>query len=314
MNIKNVIVALNKLSHELDLTIHSIANRCKKNTSVTIGDLHVLHDLAPLESSLTCFSQFDARLKSTIDGYCRWITRRREIILPDELDDKSIYSIYLYTKKEGVYAHNLEPASEITYAIDELCRPFFSRKKTGIEFKDATKLLTRQLNTPRNLPEEAISSDNVAGFCLGMDINGNQLSPTLLRHLMQKQCVKILDHLIRTNKKLADIYPAENLLLSVLYTMAGCPLLPVIMAIEETFPGTIKSAEDASHRNALWYSLRHHRLWPNRTSSLCAFDIEDIEQYLLSKGCDPAKPSNDRYSWQTMTRLMNIIEHYEASE
>ena len=181
-----------------------------------------------------------------------------------------------------------------------------------IEFKDGTKLLDRQLIVPKNLPEEAISSDNVASFCLGMDISGKQLSQTVLRYLMKKDCVNILEHLIRTNKKIPDVYPPENLLLSVLYTMGWCPLLPVIKAIEETFPGTIKSAEDASHRNALWYTLRHHRLWDNRNPCHCALDTEDIEQYLLWKGCDPFKTSNDLFSWQAMARLMRIIERYET--
>ena len=120
-----------------------------------------------------------------------------------------------------------------------------------------------------------------------------------------------MEHLIKVNKKLPDVYPPENLLLSVLHTMGRCPLLPVIKAIEETFPGTIKSAEDASHRNALWYTLPHHRLW---NSTHCALDTEDVEQYLLWKGCDPFKISNDHFSWQAMERLMRIIEHYEATE
>ena len=309
MDTNDLITTLNNLSHELDLTIRSITDRCTNNASVTIGDLHLLHDLAPLESSLTRLSQSGTQLKSTMDGYCRWLGRRRAIILPDELDDKTVYSLYLYIKNEGTTL-NLEPISEITYAAQALCQSGQFRKT--IEFKDGTKLLDRQLIAPKNLPEEAISSDNVASFCLEMDISGKRLSPTLLRYLMQKRCVNILDHLIRINKKLPGVYPPENLLLTVLYEMDGCPLLPIIKAIEETFPGTIKSAEDASCRNALWYTLRHHSQ-VHHVNFCRALDIEDVEQYLLSKGCDPAKASNDHFSWQTMARLMRIIEHYETA-
>ena len=159
----------------------------------------------------------------------------------------------------------------------------------------------------------AISADDVAGFCLGMDINGKRLSPTLLRYLMQKRCENILAHLIKVNKKLPDVYPPEKLLLTVLYEMDRCPLLPIIKAIEETFPGTIKSAEDASHRNALWYTLRHHSQ-VRHANFCCALEIEDVEQYLLTKGCDPAKVSNDRFSWQTMRRVINVVKHYEMNE
>ena len=159
----------------------------------------------------------------------------------------------------------------------------------------------------------AISSDNVASFCLGMDVSGTRLSQALLRYLMQKRCENILAHLIKVNKKLPDVYPPENLLLTVLYEMDRCPLLPIIKAIEETFPGTIKSAEDASHRNALWYTLRHHSQ-VRHVNFCCALDIEDVEQYLLTKGCDPAKVSNDRFSWQTMRRVINVVKHYEMNE
>lgn len=311
MDTNDLITTLNNLSHELDLTIRSITYRCTNNASVTIGDLHLLHDLAPLESSLTRLSTFHSYLNNGIDAYCRWLRRRRAIILPDELDDKTIYSLYLYIQKnEGGITLNLEPISEIMYAAQALCQSGQFRKT--IEFKDGTKLLDRQLIVPKNLPEEAISSDNVASFCLEMDISGKRLSSTLLRYLMQKRCVNILDHLIRINKKLPGVYPPENLLLTVLYVMDGCPLLPIIKAIEETFPGTIKSAEDASCRNALWYTLRHHSQ-VHHMNFCCALDIENVEQYLLSNGCDPAKPSTDRFSWQTMTRLMRIIEHYETA-
>ena len=308
MYTKDLIAALNNLSHELDLVCDSVKDQCTDNVTATIGDLHVLNEFIALKSSLNRLSHSSRNINNGIDGYCRWLSRRQTIILPTELDDKTVYSLYLYIKSEGITL-NLEPISEITYAAQALCQSGQFRKT--IEFKDGTKLLDRQLIVPKKLPEEAISSDNVASFCLGMDISGKRLSPTLLRYLMQKRCVNILDHLIRINKKLPGVYPPENLLLTVLYEMDGCPLLPIIKAIEETFPGTIKSAEDASCRNALWYTLRHHSQ-VHHVNFCCALDIENVEQYLLSNGCDPAKPSTDRFSWQTMIRLMNIIERYET--
>ena len=309
MDTKELITTLNKLSHELDRICDSVKDPCKDNVTTTISDLHLLNELVALESSLTRLSTSHSHLNNGIDAYCRWLSRRRAIILPDKLDDKTVYSLYLYIKNEGSTL-NLEPISEIMYAAQALCQSWQFRKT--IEFKDGTKLLDRQLIVPKKLPEEAISSDNVASFCLEMDISGKRLSPTLLRYLMKKDCVNILEHLIRTNKIIPDVYPPENLLLSVLHTMGWCPLLPVIKAIEETFPGTIKSADDTSHRNALWYTLRHHRPWNNRNPCHCAQDIEDVEQYLLWKGCDPFKTSNDLFSWQTMARLMRIIERYET--
>ena len=320
MNTKDLITTLNELSHELNLTIRSITDRCKGNDPVTIEDLHFLNKLDTLESHLSPLLHQGAQLKCDIDGYCQRIIRRRNLLLPDELDDKTIYSLVLYTKKGGIPTPFLEPASEIQCAIEALCHPtppLCHERATNLipnptEFKDGTKLLFRRLNTLGDLPEDAISSDNVAGFCLGMDIRGKRLSQTSLRYLMQKRCVNILEHLIRTNKKLPGVYPPENLLLTVLYEMDGCPLLPIIKAIEETFPGTIKSAEDASCRNALWYTLRHHSQI-HHVNFCCALDIENVEQYLLSKGCDPAAPSNDRFSWQAMKRVINVVKHYATN-
>ena len=317
MNIEDLRAALDKLTNELELTVRSIAERCKTKTEVTVEDLLLLHDLAPIESSLTCLSQLSAQLQCTIDGYCRWITRHREVLLPDELDDETIHSLYLYTKSDDVRTQNLEPTSEITYAISALCypapplchlvKPWLS---TPIEFSDGTKLLLHQFKVPSGL-EDAVSSDDVANFCLGMDIRGRLLSRTLLQCLMRNRCVNILTHVIRNCKRLPIVCPPDILLLIVLYEMDGCPLLPIIKLIEETFPGTIKSAEDVSHRNALWYTLRHHSQIKH-ANFCCATDIEDVEQYLLSKGCDPAKVSKDRFSWQTMKQVINVVKHYET--
>ncbi len=319
MNIKDLRAALDKLTNELELTVRSIAERCKANDEITVEDLLLLHDLAPIESSLTCLSQSSAQLKCTIDGYCQWITRHRKVLLPDELDNKTIYSLYLYTKSGGVRAQNLEHASEITYAIYALCYPAppLCREQvkpwlsTPIEFSDGTKLHFHQFKVPSGL-EDAVSSDDVASFCLGMDIRGRQLSRTLLQCLLRNRCVNILTHVIRTCKRLPGVCPPDILLLTVLYELDGCPLLPIIKVIEETFPGTIKSAEDASHRNALWYTLRHHSQIKH-ANFCCATDIEDVEQYLLSKGCDPAKASEDRFSWQTMKQVINVVKHFETN-
>ena len=333
MNIKELIASLKKLTDELHLADHSIGDLCKNIGHVTIDNLHFLNELAPLESHLDHLLQEGSQLKYDITNrYCRWIAKNPKVLLPDKLDDKTIYSLYLYTQRAagvGINAQNLEPASEITYAIDALCdlTPPLCHERdictipTSIEFKDGTKLLFHRFkllfnrfNVSGGL-EDATSSDDVAGFCLGMDIRGKQLSRTLLRCLMRKRCVNILTHVIRTYKKLPSACPPEILLLIALYEMDGCPLLPVIKAIEETFPGTIKSAEDASHRNALWYTLRHHIkvLNVHNVNFCCATDIEDVEQYLLSKGCDPTKASTDRFSWQTMKRVINAIQHFETN-
>lgn len=209
MNVKELIASLDKLSNELHLADHSIGDLCKNIDHITIDDLHFLNKLAPLESHLDHLLHEGSQLRHDITNrYCRWIATHPKVLLPVELDDKTIYSLYLYTQRAaevGINAQNLEPASEITYAIDALCEqtPPLCRERvkpwlsTPIEFSDGTKLLVHQYKVPSGL-EDAVSSDDVASFCLSMDIRGKQLSRTLLRCLMQKRCVNILDYIIRT--------------------------------------------------------------------------------------------------------------------
>lgn len=87
-------------------------------------------------------------------------------------------------------------------------------------------------------------------------------------------------------------------------------VLQTIEAIEETFSGTIASAEDAFGRNALWFALRLFVLRGNADTASA------VGEYLVSNGCDPDKPFADGrngFSWNTMARIVSAIERYEQS-
>jgi len=98
-----------------------------------------------------------------------------------------------------------------------------------------------------------------------------------------------------------------KLLLTVLQLLSGEEALPVVMAVEETFPGTIRTAMDKSGRNALWYALRYHKRWPGITE--CSSSrAEEIDQYFIEHGCDVMACSKDGFSWNVMSRLLRAIE------
>ena len=103
----------------------------------------------------------------------------------------------------------------------------------------------------------------------------------------------------------------DKLLLTVLHEMPSGGVLQTIEAIEETFPGTIASAEDAFGRNALWFALRLFVLRGNADTASA------VGEYLVSQGCDPDKTFGDtgkrRFSWNTMARIVSAIERYEQS-
>ena len=202
------------------------------------------------------------------------------------------------------------PWSDIVAAIAHL-RDLRVFKRTTIRFKDGSELLDRRLCIPRNVPLEAISADNVAGYSFGMTLNGKRLSFMLLRHLIQEGCKNILAHVVRTEKALGTVMSPDKLLLTVLHEMPSGGVLQTIAVIEETFPGTIASAEDAFGRNGLWFALR---LFVHRGNADAAFAVGE---YLVSHGCDPDKAFGDTgkrgFSWNTMARIVNAIERYEQS-
>ena len=192
------------------------------------------------------------------------------------------------------------------------------RPGTKITFKDGTELTNRAFAVPKNLPEDAISADNVAAFHLGMDIRGKRLSVSLLRHLISKRCRNILEHVIRNDRSLPKTISPANLLLVVLNVMEPEHMLQTITAIEETYPGTIKTAEDAQGRNALWFALRlydygdietriKHHLYGFADDATSV--AKSIGAYLAAHGCDPDKPfNNEGFSWNTVSRIMDIVE------
>lgn len=82
--------------------------------------------------------------------------------------------------------------------------------------------------------------------------------------------------------------------------------LQVFVAIEETNPGTIKSAVDANGNNALWHTL--HLLYDLTDAA------SEIGKYFALFGCDLDKPFWAAFSWNTMVRLISIIKRHEQEE
>ena len=142
-----------------------------------------------------------------------------------------------------------------------------------------------------------------------MNLCGKTVSFSLLRHLIANRCVNILEYIIRNEKSLSKTIPPINLLLTTLIEWpspdAKSPL-QVLVAIEETYPGTIKSAEDANGNNALWFAVYLVSNWPDITS--------EIGKYFASCGCDLDKPFKAGFSWNTMARVITIIERHKQDE
>ena len=198
---------------------------------------------------LADFTSFSPTLNRDLDTCEGQISSAIKIDSSETLTDDAIYVLYSLAGRNPYIRINSD--SEIVAAIIRLkswehISPFSGRRNVAkIEFNDGTILLNRQCAIPKNLPAEAISTDNVAQFCIGMNLGGKTVSFSLLRHLIANRCVNILEYIIRNEKSLSKTIPPINLLLTALIewpTPDAKSPLQVLVAIEETYPGTIKSA------------------------------------------------------------------------
>ena len=321
MDIQETAVAMVRATRECEQLAKQLAawieDRSRKQLPIGIPDIE---SYLKLRSIRTGLEDLGLRFQNCLEAYDHLLASAPFTCAPftcdptEKLDDRSIYVVYAYMERMSMFAFPRPslfrpPCLNVTAAIGHLL-DLRGNKRTTIRFKDGSELLNRQLVVPRNVPAEAISADSVAGYCLGMTLNGKRLSFTLLRHLIQEGSKNILAHIIRTEKALGSVVSPDKLLLTVLHEMPSGGVLQTIAAIEEAFPGTIAAAEDAFGRNALWFALRLFALRWNADAASA------VGEYLVSHGCDPDKPFGDaggRFSWNTMARIVTAIERYERS-
>lgn len=290
----------------LGKVLNSLAVLNTWDTCADVSDIMKLTQIETVNSSLAEFMSISSTLTDRLNAYERPISRTIRIGSSETLTDDTIYALYSLAKKRRDYIYT-NPDSEIVDAVNHIASWTWGCDREKIEFKDGTILLNRQLAVPKNLPDDAISADNVALFCIGMNLGGKQLSFTLLRHLIARRCVNILEYIVRNEKKLRKTISPGNLLLTTLIEWPSPDVkspLQVLVAIEETYPGTIKSAEDAYGNNTLWFAAPLIRNQPNNL-------VSEIGKYFASCGCDLDKPFKAGFSWNTMVHVMSIIEHHE---
>jgi len=299
---------VNTAIQKLEKLLSSLEVLCAWTTHADITDIKMVTQIVTIISSLAEFNSFSVALNSHLDACKRQFSRMIQIGSSETLTDDAIYALYYLAKHSCNYIRT-NPNTEIVDAVNNISSLSpWERHREKVEFKDGTILLDRQLAVPKNLLEDAISSDNVARFCIGMNLAGKQLSFTLIRHLIAKRCAKILEHIVRNEKKLTKTISPANLLLTILIEWRTYIrlLMQVVAALEETYPGTIKSAVDVNGHNALWHTL--HLLYDHTDAA------SEIGKYFALCGCDLDKPFRAGFSWNTMVRLMSIIKHHEQDK
>ena len=317
-------VEINQLKHTLNTAIQKLEKLLTslkalgtRNTRLDVSDIMMLAQVHSITSSIKKLGNLNSALNNCLDECADHFSCPSQFDLPETLPDDTIYALYLLAKRRADRSYySVDPHSEITNAIGHIISASRWRKPEIITFKDGTRLLNRQITVPKNLPDGAIATDNVAQFCIGMSLTGKHLSVTLLRHLIAKRCVNILEHVIRNNPTLKKTISPENLLFIILTEMPNTDyIIPIIAAIEETFPGTIKTAEDSYGNNSLWFAAKRYGSHSRHPGGYFGSDMmTKVGQYLTSYGCDPDKPFKDGFSWNTIIRVITIIERHEQEE
>lgn len=225
----------------------------------------------------------------------------------DDMDDNTVFAVFRLVLRTRPMWHLFD--SQIGSAIAHLKDARLLVPLQELVFPDRTKVVLRARAVPRDIPEDTLKDDDLPRFCMLTTLRGRHTTRTVLQLLVQHRAARILEHLVRTDKKLPRIYSPDKLLLLVLAFMNDDRVPQVVAAIEETYPGTVAAAEDASRRNALWHALRFRS-----SCRIGHFHSDDVAtalaQYLLSHGCNPDRVSSDGFSWRAMSRLLDILDRH----
>lgn len=292
--------SLARLTKKIDTLRRTLETPPAGGTSGNLVDLRLLPPLLEIEDNLHSLAERYDRFATALH---RWYTLYFETLrcTPtrkiDELDDDTIYSVYLFmTRCRGV------PHSPLSSAILYLAR---LKQHDDIRYADGTIMRKQPSVVPPHIPNRAIQSDNIAEFCIKRDLFGTRLSPSLVLHLVSKRAVNILEHLIRHDKDIFRAFSPDKLLLLVISVLDSPRLTQVVAAIEETAPGTIAAAVDAFGGNALIHALRFPPRWAwgrNNPDVLSA-----LEPYLLAHGANPDKPTCTGFSYRSLSRILAIL-------
>ena len=326
MDQKNLMEDVNAFTgkiNELDNITASIQDRMKYPESCSPVDLVLLSKLSDIEQSIKFTPTLSIHLSHRLlDEYYDWINKNLSPDLSSNATDEVLYALYnLSTNWSQISKHwpvdrflywtRFDTTKAIYYlGRVKLSHNFCQKRRTIIEFPDGTGFYNKQISIPYAFLDNAFSDDNAAEFNILMHLNGKKTTLTLLRYLIQNHRTNILADIIRNDQHLARVLAPEKLLLLTL-SHTNMNELPSVQAIENTHPGTISSAKDASGRNALMI-LRLHAFEDTLIGVTCCYEkLNAVEEYLINHGCDPDCQSQDGFSWRALKRLGDIVNRFE---
>lgn len=227
----------------------------------------------------------------------------------DEMDDDIVYSVYLFMACFRFVDRYTLPLTQIGSVIIHLVHRYrHDDMHDDLVFADGTKTHKYPRVVPKDLPDHAILTDNVAEFCLHMTLSGKRLSRSFVLHLVSKHAAGILAHLVRHDKSIFRAFSPEKLLLLAISTLDSTRVPEAVAAIEDAAPGTIAAAVDVSGFNALVHAARFHPGCPRGWSDQEVFSV--LESYLLAHGANPDQRPRRGFSYRTLTRLLDIIARH----
>ena len=145
-------------------------DRSRRQLAVRILDIEAYQKLKRIRIP---FENIGKRFRDCLEAYGQLLSGSPIICdSPETMDDRSIYLVFSYMEgltrpafpRRSFPSSFSSSCSGIVAAIAHLLDLRWNSRRT-IRFKDGSELLNRQLAVPRNVPVEAISADNVAGYC-----------------------------------------------------------------------------------------------------------------------------------------------------
>ena len=220
-------------------------------------------------------------LKKFIQLYTDFILADRSRIYSQEvrISDGSICSLGQYITDPGEIAENAI-TSELLIDNAIVLNRYCQLQKPGWEtLRYAAGTRRSALQKMPEAMRQAMTHDAVEQFLIYKDISGKKMSYSLLMEIIERKAVKIFSKLLESGEIFKHAITLEELCFCLAGGFEDGTSVPFLQAIENIYPGTVKSVHDRWGRNLLWYAVLN-----KKTAWFHPFCR--LTEFLINAGCD----------------------------
>ena len=182
-----------------------------------------------------------------------------------------------------------------------VCEYYVKACKPGYQFlRCITGRHLQALNLSDEL-EQALNEDDTPSFEMYRLMQRQNICYSLLAEILMAKATSILRHLVENDAIPKSAVSLPELCCTCAARFRDSYSVPLLTAIEEARPGTIKSVHDNFGRNLLWYALH------NQTTGWFHPNCK-LTQFLLEKGCDPDNQNQAGLTWREVTDGLTLTQ------